>query len=93
MNSQNKKTVMDQKIFKVGLSLEAVSVYMLCCSLADSDTTISTKNLLEIWTSTTEALTEGLKDLEKRNIVLRVISDRKENNIYKLTDANKWELD
>ena len=91
MNSQNKKPVMDQKIFTIGLSIEAISIYLLCCSLADSDTTVSSKNLLEIWSGTKEALIEGLKDLEKRNILLKVISDRKESNIYKLTDANKWE--
>lgn len=82
---------MDQKVFTIGLSIEAISIYLLCCSLADSDTTISSKNLLEIWTGTKEALVEGLKDLEKRNILLKVISDRKESNIYKLTDADTWE--
>ncbi|MGD8891614.1 MAG: hypothetical protein PVF94_01180, partial [Desulfobacterales bacterium] len=76
MNSQNQTPSMNQKIFKMGLSVETVSVYLMCCSLADTDTTISTKKLFEIWNSTRASLFEGLKDLETRNILRRIISDR-----------------
>ncbi len=92
MNTKNNKPAMNQKIFNIGLSIEAVSAYLICCSLADSDTTISIKNLLNIWTGIKEDLIEGLKNLEKRNILLKVISDGKENNIYKLIDSDNWEL-
>ncbi|MGD8449339.1 MAG: hypothetical protein PVF36_08915, partial [Desulfobacterales bacterium] len=61
MNSQNHRPSMNQKIFKMGLSVETVSVYLMCCSLADTDTTISTKKLSEIWNGTRASLIEGLK--------------------------------
>jgi len=48
MNQHTRQPAMSQKIFNIGLSVETVSVYLLCCSLADADTVISTKSLLEI---------------------------------------------
>jgi hypothetical protein len=92
MNSQNQTPVMNQKIFDLGLSIETVSVYLLCCSLEDADTVISTKNLSGIWNNTKASLLEGLKDLEKRNILRRIISDRAGNNVYKLSDVKNWKL-
>lgn len=90
MDPCNKPPTMSRKIFTMALSVETVSVYLLCCSLADSDTVISTKNLLEIWNSTREALLEGLKNLEKNNIILGIISDQEKNTVYKLTDNTTW---
>ena len=83
---------MNQKIFKLGLPVETVSVYLMCCSLADTDTTISTKKLSEMWNSTRVSLLKGLKDLETRDILRRIISDRAGNNVYKLSDVKNWKL-
>jgi len=90
MDSQIKKPAMNQMIFDMGLSVETISVYLLCCGLADSDSVISTKNLLGVWNSTPAALFDGLKDLEKKNILLRIISDSDDNSVYKLTAVEKW---
>jgi len=92
MNSQNQTSAMNQKIFKLGLSVETVSVYLMCCSLADTDATISTKKLSEMWNSARASLLEGLKDLETRNILRRIISDRAGNNVYKLSDVKDWQM-
>lgn len=92
MNSQNQTPAMNQKIFDLGFPVETVSAYLLCCSLADADTVISTKNLSEMWNSTRESLLEGLKDLETRDILRMIISDREGNNVYKLSDAKNWKL-
>ncbi|MBW2100337.1 MAG: hypothetical protein JRG68_06175 [Deltaproteobacteria bacterium] len=92
MNPPNRPTSMDQKIFTIGLDLETSSVYLLCCGLADSGKTISTKNLLEIWNGTEKVLYDGLETLEKRNIIQKIISDRDVNAAYKLTDVKKWKF-
>ena len=92
MNSQNQTTAMNQKIFKLGLSVETVSIYLMCCSLADTDTTVSTKKLSEMWNSNRASLLKGLKNLETRNILRRIISDRAGNNVYKLLDVKNWKL-
>jgi predicted transcriptional regulator len=83
---------MSQKIFKLGLSVETVSVYLMCCSLADTDAPISTKKLSEMWNSTRASLLGGLKDLETRNILRRIISNRSGNTVYKLSDVNDWQM-
>ncbi len=81
---------MNQKIFTLGLSVETISVYLICCTLRDNDATISTKNLTGMWNGKEAMLFEGLKDLEDRNIIRKIISDNEENEIYQLSHVEKW---
>ena len=92
MNSQDTPSAMNQTIFKIGLSTEAISTYLLCCSLTDDGKAISTKNLLSVWNSTKEALTESLQALEERRILKRVVSDMEENTVFQLADVHEWDL-
>jgi len=92
MDSQNQTPAMNQKIFNLDLSVETVSVYLICCNLSDNNTVISTKNLSSMWNGTEALLIEGLKDLEEMNILRKIISDREENNIYQLSDVKDWKL-
>ncbi len=90
MHTHDKTKSMDQKIFNIGLSVETVSLYLLCCGLADAGSTISKKNILEIWNSGEEELKECLHTLEEYKILLRILSDGKEHDVYKLTDVKQW---
>jgi len=81
---------MSQKIFRLGLSVETTSLYILCCGLADSRRTISVKNIKKIWNGGDEALTAGLDELENRNILQKVLSDQKGNCIYQLVESKEW---
>jgi len=81
---------MNQDIFRLGLSVETISVYLLCCSFSDNGAVISTKNLLGVWNGTREALSEGIKELEKKNILLKIISGGEDKNVYKLTEHKSW---
>lgn len=92
MDSQNRFPAMNQEIFNLDLSVETVSVYLICCNLSDNNTPISSKNLSSMWNGTEVLLIEGLKDLEERNILRKIISDREEKNIYQLTDVKDWKL-
>jgi hypothetical protein len=92
MDSQNQTPAMNQKIFNLDLSVETVSVYLICCNLSDNNTVISTKNLSSMWNGTEALLIEGLKDLEERNILRKIISDGEEKNIYQLSDVKDWKL-
>lgn len=92
MSNDNTKLSMNQEIFKLGLSVETISVYLLCCGLADEGAVISTKNLLGVWNGSPTALYEGIKNLEERNILLNILSDGENKNIYKLTDHKNWKL-
>ncbi|HSQ85624.1 MAG TPA: hypothetical protein VLM43_12970 [Desulfobacterales bacterium] len=92
MDSQNQTPAMNQEIFNLDLSVETVSVYLICCNLSDNNTIISTKNLSSMWNGTEASLIEGLKNLEERNILRRIISDGEEKNIYQLSDVKDWKL-
>ena len=92
MDSQNQTPAMNQEIFNLDLSVETVSVYLICCNLSDNNTIISSKNLSSMWNGTEALLIEGLKDLEERNILRRIISDGEEKNIYQLSDVKDWKL-
>lgn len=90
MNSDHKPRAMNQRIFQVGLSTEAVSAYLLCCSLADEGKIISLKNLLSIWNSTRTSLATSLEALEEKKIVQKMLTDLDGNAIYELTDVHAW---
>ncbi len=92
MDSQNQIPAMNQEIFNLDLSVEKVSIYLICCNLSDNNTVISTKNLSSMWNGTEALLIEGLKDLEERNILRKIISDGEEKNIYQLSDVKDWKL-
>ena len=83
-------SAMNQKIFQMGLSTETVSLYLLCCGLADAGSVLSRKNFLEIWNGTPEAMDECLLELEERNIISKIISDGKNQHIYQINMADHW---
>ncbi len=92
MNQQNQPPAMNQKIFELGLDVETVSAYLLCCGIADTNTSVSTKNLFDRWTSSKDALLKSLDNLEKMNIISRIISDREGRYVFKLTSVKDWKL-
>jgi len=91
MDESWQKPAMDQKIFEMNLSVGTVSAYLLCCSLADAGTTVSTKNLTHVWNGTKEELLRALKQLEKSGIVQSILSAcQEENTVYRLVPAQRW---
>jgi hypothetical protein len=81
---------MNQQIFKLDLSTESVSAYLLCCGLADEGKSISMKNLMEIWTGTPPSLKESIQALQERKIIRIIVSDGEENTVFQLTDVHEW---
>lgn len=90
MHIHEGETAMNQKIFDLGLSVETVSVYLLCCGLADADQPITTAKLTEIWNGSPENLQAGLTELEKNNIITRFISDGQESHAYRVNPVSHW---
>jgi hypothetical protein len=84
---------MDQKIFEIGLPMEAVSLYLLCCGLADAETTVTNQNLMKIWNSTPEALSENLNILESRQIIRKVVSTGEDGiAAFRVNNPGDWEI-
>jgi replication initiation and membrane attachment protein DnaB len=82
-------SVMDQRIFKMGLDTEAVSLYLLCCSLVDESLHISSKHIGERWTGNAEQLSTSMHTLIQRNILRQVMTDGK-TTVYTLLDPDGW---
>lgn len=93
MSPESDNARMDQAIFNMNLSVETISVYLLCCSLADSGTPITTRNLMEIWNSTEEVLIACLVDLEKKNILRRILSNGATHSAYRMEASDHWRSD
>ena len=89
-HGNDNKPAMSQKIFKMGLPVETISIYLLCCGLTDAGKPITTGNLLEIWSGTKKSLNKGLSILEDRHIIMRIISDRQAKNVYRLSASCEW---
>ena len=89
-SGQHQGPAMSQKIFNLGLSVETISVYLMCCSLKDEGTALNSKVLSGMWNSDAGKLDEGLKELENLNIIRKIISDGTKNTIYRLLDSNNW---
>ena len=81
---------MNQLIFRMGLSVETISLYLLCCGLMDAGKSITTRNLEEIWNGTPESLAEELRLLESKNILRRIVSDRRDRSAYRLAGIEHW---
>ncbi|MBA3028355.1 MAG: hypothetical protein FP816_06000 [Desulfobacteraceae bacterium] len=82
----------NQKIFDLGLSVETVSLYLLCCGLTDEGRRVSFKEIQSLWNSSEEALQSSLADLEKRNILRKILSDQDGHGIYGVMGPDKWGL-
>jgi len=82
---------MNQKIFKMGFSVETISAYLLCCGIADNGEAVSSKRIAERWNGTRESLIKGIEELEEKNIIRKIISsDQDKNIIYQLSDEKNW---
>ena len=90
MSLENQSSAMDQKIFTLGLPTEAISLYLLCCSLADKQMPISVETMAGMWNSSREALQASLNQLEAGNILHKGETNREGGPIYRLTNPENW---
>ncbi|MEW5736372.1 MAG: hypothetical protein AB1921_16115 [Thermodesulfobacteriota bacterium] len=88
MNGEGR--TMDQRIFSMGLSVEAVSLYLLCCGLTDQGATVSRKNLAGSWTGTEEGMELSFVELAAHGIVKRILSDGEKNEVFRVMPSDHW---
>ena len=89
MSSQERKTVMEQKIFDQGLSVEAVSAYLLGCALVDEERPLTLKNLRAVWNGSEAELHRALENLEDRGILRKIIASSG-NQVFQLQALDRW---
>ena len=90
MSASNQGPSMNQRIFELGLPMETVSLYLLCCGILDADLTLSTKNILERWNGSEEDFGKSAQELEKRNILKKALSDGNGNDVFRVNDVHGW---
>jgi len=91
MVDEHQPPAMSQKIFNLNLSTETISVYLMCCGLTDAGSTLSSANMLEIWNGSEADLEAGLRTLEEKKIIKKIISDQDTRDIFILTNTVDWE--
>jgi hypothetical protein len=90
MHRHSDRPAMSQKIFSLDLDVETVSLYLLCCALADSGATISVAPLLEKWTGDRTSLENALQRLEARNILTKSGVSPEGGSEYRVMDERSW---
>lgn len=90
MSSNPGDVSMSQRIFDMNLPVEAVSLYLLCCALADAGAAITRETLSERWNGSDEALEREIAFLEKKNILCRTGAQEGSATAYVLMADKHW---
>jgi len=87
MTIDTPQPAMSQQIFKIGLPVEAVSVYLLCCGLADASAPITLSTLMPVWNGTPDQLQDNLRLLCDKGIVS---STEGPGPAYRINEDSRW---
>ena len=82
---------MEQKIFELGLSVETISLYLICCAITDAEASITLRDIRKKWNGSEDDLVAGVETLERKGILKRIASDGETNAGFKLNDVEDWE--
>lgn len=81
---------MRQKIFSMGLNVETVSLYLLCCAVADAGAVITVETLADKWNGDQASLEHEIGRLEQRNIIRKTQAIGASADIYQMVDEDHW---
>lgn len=87
MTKQNSTTLMEQRIFELGLPVATVSVYLMCTGLADLGEPLTHDKLDLVWNGNREELAEGIEVLVRYGILERTGND---TSAYRLIPVESW---
>jgi len=90
MNLNSAIPAMSQKIFSMELGVETVSLYLLCCAVADAGAAITRSTLQEKWNGNRTALERELRRLEDRNILSSDDEEAQGETVYRMVDEKRW---
>ena len=81
---------MTPKIFNLHLSDETTSLYFLMEGFSSQNACVSTSEIYRVWNSTESLFKQGLRELEERNVISRVLADNEYNGFYSLVNDDQW---
>jgi hypothetical protein len=90
MNNPLGTVSMSQRIFSMNLAVETVSLYLLCCALADAGTPINRETVSARWNGSDAELEREIASLEKRNIICRNDAPTASPVTYQLVGDQAW---
>ena len=90
MNPNSVTPAMSQKIFSMKLGVETVSLYLLCCAVADAGAAITRSTLQEKWNGNKTALERELRRLEDRNILSSDDEEVPGERVYRMVEEKRW---
>lgn len=90
MNRNLVGPAMSQKIFSMNLGVETVSLYLLCCAVADAGAAITRATLQEKWNGNPASLVQELRQLESRNILGGDGEDAHGEPVYRIVEEKQW---
>ena len=80
---------MNQQIFNIGLEMETISLYLLCCGLIDAGLAASIDRIKERWNGSEQSLDESLKRLLEKRILIKDV-DEAGGDIFLVTQPHEW---
>jgi hypothetical protein len=92
MNSPHRQPTRDQQIFTLGLDVEAVSLYLLCCGLVDAGQPLTLASITPIWNLDRPALVTHLKVLMRQGILMADGHVEDEGTRFQLRPSSGWGL-
>jgi len=81
---------MRQKIFSLNLDVETVSLYLLCCAIADAGAAVTVEALADKWNGDQVSLKRELKRLEQKNIICKKQAEAGTPAQYQMVDDDQW---
>jgi len=90
MKSNSEGPAMSQKIFSMNLGVETISLYLLCCAVADAGVAITRTTLQGKWNGKPTALERELNMLEGRNILGSDGKDTHGEPVYRIVEEKQW---
>ena len=79
--------LMSRRIFRLDLSVEAVSLYLLCCALADNGQPVPSERVAGAWNGTPADLRRAAAELQSLAIV-----ETADTGGYRVNAESRWRL-
>ena len=90
MDSPQRPPSREQRIFNLGLGVEAVSLYLLCCGLTDAGQFLSLDTITPAWNLDHTALIANLNVLIRRGILAADGASDDGATRFELRPATHW---
>lgn len=76
---------MDQRIFELGLSVEATSLYLLLCPLAEGGAALTRQNVMSYWNASPAKLEAAAAELSVHGVI-----EQNDDGAWEIRPSQYW---